>query len=105
MFEMLKTFGPILAIAVVLVSVLYNSKITKQREVFCKEHHKETEEIKKRLNAHDVQLGKNDERYINICKKLDEIKEHNADSGKWRNKYNTMFADIDRNLKLLIREK
>ena len=49
MFEILKVFVPISAMAVILVSVLYNSKITKQREQFCKEHHKETEEIKKRL--------------------------------------------------------
>ena len=105
MFEILKVFVPISAMAVILVSVLYNNKITKQREQFCKEHKESTEALRKRVDAHDVVLATNAERFKTICRKLDGLEAHNDASGKWRGKYDTLFADIDRNLKFLVGKK
>ena len=105
MFELIKTFGPIVTVGMFVVMILYNKRLVEQRDILCDKHHKTTNELSKRIDQHDIALATNAERFKAICIKLDDLKSHNDDSGKWRGKYDSLFLGMRDDIKSLINKE
>ena len=105
MLEVLDKFGSVVAVGMIIVMVLYNKRLTDQRDVLCEKHYKITTELGKRIDQHDIALATNSERFKAICIKLDDLKSHNDDSGKWRGKYDSLFLGMRDDIKSLINKE